>query len=214
MTRVVGVGAGGHAKVVVEIVRQLAGFEIVGLLDSRQELWGTKVLGVEVLGDDLKLPELIQRGVRHAFLGLGGTSDTAPRAALYVKVRGLGFELVRAIHPQTSISESAVVGDGPTIMAGAVINADARLGDNVIINSGAIVEHDCRVGDHVHIATGACLAGAVSVGQGTHIGLGARVRQALTIGEHSVVGAGAVVVSNVPNNVVVVGVPAKILEKR
>lgn len=214
MTQVVGVGAGGHAKVVVEILRKLASFEIVALLDRRQELWGTKVLGIEVLGDDRQLPEVIQLGVRHAFLGLGGTGDTAPRTALYEKVRGLGFQLVRAIHPQTSISQSAVIGDGPTIMAGAVINADARLGDNVIVNTGAIVEHDCNIGDHVHIATGACLSGAVSVGRGSHIGLGARVRQAISIGENSVVGAGAVVVSDVPDNVVVVGAPAKILEKR
>jgi sugar O-acyltransferase (sialic acid O-acetyltransferase NeuD family) len=214
MTQAVGVGAGGHAKVVIEILRKIGGFELIGLLDQRPELWGTKVLGVEVLGDDRQLPELIQRGVRHAFLGLGGSSDTAPRAALYERVRGLGFELVRAIHPHTSISESAVIGDGPTIMAGAIINADARLGDNVIVNTGAIVEHDCHIGDHVHIATGACLSGTVSVGCGTHIGLGARVRQTISIGQNSVVGAGAVVVSDVPDNVVVVGVPAKILENR
>ncbi|MBI4538157.1 MAG: acetyltransferase [Gemmatimonadetes bacterium] len=209
--RVIGIGAGGHAKVVMEILRLTGGHELVGLLDAKRELWGTAVMGVPVLGDDSLLCELHGQGLRHAFIGVGTTGDTKTRRRLYEEARRQGFEMVAAVHPRAVIASSARLGAGPTIMAGAVINADTWLGANVIVNTGAIVEHDCVVGDHVHIATGACLAGAVRVGTGAHVGLGASVRQGIRIGENAVVGAGAAVVDDVPDGVVVAGVPARVL---
>lgn len=213
MTQVVGLGAGGHAKVVIEVLRRMGRYEIVGLLDARRELWSTKISGVDVLGDDSMLPELKGRGISEAFIGVGTVGDAGPRRELYERVTRLGFQLVSAFDPAAVISASASIGAGPTVMAGAIINAHACLGDNVIVNTGAIVEHDCVVGDHAHIATGACLAGGVHVGRGAHIGLGAMIRQGIHIGEDAIVGAGAVVVRDVPNRIVVVGVPAKTLER-
>lgn len=213
MIRVVGLGAGGHAKVVIEILQLIGGYELVGLLDPKQGLWGADVLGVPVLADDNCLPELYDQGVRFAFIGLGTVGDTRPRRRLYEKARQHGFQIVQAIHPQAVVAPSVEIGHGPTIMACAVINADARLGDNVIINTGVIVEHDCVIGDHVHIATGARLASTVHVGEGTHIGLGASLRECVHIGRNAIVGAGAVVVDDVPDNVVVVGMPSRILKR-
>lgn len=211
MIRVVGFGAGGHAKVVIEILRSMHEYEIAGLLETRKELWGTSVLGVKVLGDDSMMADLKQSGIDHAFIGVGTVGDAEARRQLYEKVSGFGFQIVPAIHVAAIVSSSARIGDGPTIMAGAIVNADAMLGNNVIVNTGAIVEHDCVIGDHVHIATGARLAGGVHVGQGSHIGIGAVVRQEIRIGEGAIVGAGAVVVKDVPAFKTVVGVPARVL---
>ena len=213
MKRVVGIGAGGHAKVVIDTLRLLGCYELVGLLDSNRELWNTDVLGVPVLGDDDMLPQLWEQEVRHAFIGLGGAGDTEPRRRVYCMARECGMTIVKAIHPSAVVASSAEIGHGPTILANAVVNADARLGENITINTGAIVEHECVIGDHVHVATGARLGGGVIVGNGSHIGLGASVRQDITIGENAIVGAGAVVVKDVPDGVVVVGVPARILAK-
>ena len=210
MIPVVGFGAGGHAKVVIEILRSMQGHHIVGLLDSRQELWGKQVLGVEVLGDDSLMTELKERGTNNAFIGVGTVGDAQPRRQLYEKVLGFGFQIVPAIHAVAVVSPSATIGDGPTIMAGAIVNANAVIGNNVIVNTGAIVEHDCVIGDHTHIATGARLAGGVHVGAGSHIGIGAVVRQEIRIGEGAIVGAGAVVVRDVSPGTTVIGVPAKI----
>lgn len=211
--KVVGLGAGGHTKVVIEILRLVKVYEIVGLVDPKQELWNTEVLGVPVLGDDALLPQLYEQGVHYAFIGLGTVGDTRPRRRLYEKTRRQGFQIIESIHPQAIISPSAEFGEGVTIMAGAVINACARLGVDVIINTRAVVEHDCVIGDHVHIATGAQLASTVRVGNGVHIGAGATVRQCITIGEGAIVGAGAVVVRDVPLHTVVVGVPARPLRE-
>ncbi len=211
--RVVGLGAGGHAKVVVEMLKLMGAHELVGLLDSNSALWGTEVLGVPVLGDDGLLPGIYSQGASHAFIGVGGVGDTGPRKRLYEMANRTGFQMVDVIHPSAVVSASAAWGQGLTAMAGAVINAGAQLGDNVIVNTGAIVEHDCVIGDHVHVATGARLASTVQVGDWAHIGLGASVRQCVHIGRSSIVGAGAVVVEDVPDNVVVVGVPARILKR-
>ena len=209
MIPVVGFGAGGHAKVVIEILRSRREYEIVGLLDTRIER-GANVLGVDVLGDDSLMADLRQRGVEHAFIGVGSVGDSQPRRQLYDKVVSSGFQIVPAIHANAVVSVSAQIGVGPTIMAGAIVNANAVIGDNVIVNTGAIVEHDCVIGDHTHIATGARLAGGVQVGPGSHIGIGAVVRQEIKIGEGAIVGAGAVVVRDVPDFKTVIGVPAKI----
>jgi acetyltransferase-like isoleucine patch superfamily enzyme len=98
-------------------------------------------------------------------------------------------------------------------MGGAVVNSAARSGANVIVNSGAIVEHERVLEDHSHVAPGARLGSAVTVGEGAHVGIGTCVRQCIRIGRNSVVGAGAAVVSDVPDDTVAVGVPARLLRK-
>lgn len=207
--RVIGLGAGGHAKVVIEILQADSGVELCGLLDSNLDLTGKSILGVPVLGGDEMLSEIVTGGVTHFFVGVAGAGNTGPRRRLYELALERRLKPVNAVHKQAVISPSCVIGPGATIMAGAVVNACAVLGANVIINTGAIVEHDCVLQDHVHVATGARLAGAVRAESGAHIGAGATVRQAVTIGEGAVVGAGAVVVKNVLAHAVVAGVPAR-----
>src|SRR5262245_40831516 len=186
---VVGLGAGGHAKVGIETLRLMGRYALVGLLDPRPELWTTEVCGVPVLGDDCLLSELYKEGVRHAFIGVGTVGNTGHRRRLYEEVRSRGFEIIRTIHPQAILSPSVELGYGVTVMAAAVINAATTVGTNVVVNTGAIVEHDCVIGDHVHIASGARLASTVHIGEGTHIGLGACIRQCIRIGHQAIVGA-------------------------
>ena len=211
MRKVIGLGAGGHAKVIIEILRAIGGYLIVGLVDSNQKLWDTEVLGVPVLGDDTLLPKLRTQGIENAFIGLGTVGDIQPRKRLYEEALKQKFEIVQAIHPRATIAPSAEIGLGVTIMPGAMINSAARLGDNIIINTGAIVEHDCVIEDHVHISPGAQLASSVHVGEGSHIGIGSTIIQCINIGDSVVVGAGAVVIKDVPSNLTVVGSPAHVL---
>ena len=213
MTSIVGIGAGGHAKVMLEILRNEPGYRLVGLLDRNRELWGKEMAGVPVLGGDELLEKLFAEGIRHAFIGVGTTGNAVPRQKLYETATRIGFEFVSAVHPQAIVSPGAKIGKGVAIMAGAIINADAQLGQNVIVNTGSVIEHDCIIGDHVHIATGALLAGGVRIGNGSHVGVGASVRQCVKIGCNSIVGAGASVIRDVPDHVVVVGVPARILRE-
>lgn len=208
---VLGVGAGGHAKVVVEILAADPAYDVVGLLDADHARAGTSMHGVPVLGGDDLLDRQYHGGVSHAFIGLGGSADNGPRRRLYEKVSSVGFDVVTAIHPRAVVSPSASLGRGATIAANAVIGPDSSLGENVIVNTGAVVDHDCRVGNHVHVAIGARLASGVVLEDGVHVGAGATVLQGLHVGEDAVIGAGAVVVRDIEPGVVVVGVPATTL---
>lgn len=209
MTRVVGIGAGGHARVLIDALSLGGEVEIVGLTDVNSALWGSRVLGFPVIGDDQCLERIFAEGVRHAFIGVGGSGDNRPRRKAYERARQIGFEIIATMHPRAVVAAGVRMGLGPMLLANAVVNTQAVLGDNVIINTGAIVEHDCLIGDHAHVSPGAVLCGCVSVGAEAHIGAGATVRQGICIGARAVVGAGAVVVKDVSPGVTVVGVPGK-----
>jgi UDP-perosamine 4-acetyltransferase len=207
--RVVGLGAGGHAKVVVAILQAAGEHDVLGLLDPRPELHGTDVLGIRVLGGDELLAGLRTDGARGAFLGAGAVRDTALRRGLFSLMLEEGLQPISAVHPRAIVDRDARLGAGATVMAAAVVQPGANLGDAVIVNTGAIVEHDCALADHVHVATGATLAGGVEVGAGTVIGAGATVLPGVKLGAQATVGAGAVVTRDVADGATVVGVPAR-----
>ena len=209
MTNVIGLGAGGHSKVIIDILETSSSYTIYGLLDPDKNKHGTYICGIPVLGDDSLLDNLIDTGIEHAFIGIGSSGNPNIRISLYNLVLGKGYSIISAIHSTATISKFSEIGQGTSIMAAAIINPNSYIGENVIINTGAIIEHDCVIQSHTHIATGAKLAGNVRVGSGSHIGAGAVIRQNIRIGSNSIVGAGAVVINHVPDNTTVVGVPAK-----
>ena len=206
--RLVGLGAGGHAKSVLEAALSSGRFEAVALADDDPARVGGEVLGVPVVGAD-KLARLRAEGVEHAFLGIGAVGDNAPRRRAFDRLLDAGFELAAIVHAAAYVSSSARLGRGVVVLAGAVVNADASIDDNVIVNTGAIVEHDCRIGADAHIAPGVTVGGHTVVGDGAHVGIGATILQGLQVGKGALVAAGAVVVGDVPDGASVAGVPAR-----
>lgn len=209
MRRVIGIGAGGHAKVLVEALLLSGNYEVVGLLDNDSSRAGERILGVPVIGDDSLLPMLRTDGLVHAFIGVGTVGPTSERSRVSTKVLNAGFTLVCIVHPGALVSHSAQLQAGVAVLAGAIVGVEARVGKNAIVNTGAIIEHDCVIGEDSHVATGARLGGAVILEEGVHVGIGATVRQNIHVGARAVIGAGAVVVHNVPPGDTVVGVPAR-----
>jgi UDP-perosamine 4-acetyltransferase len=196
-------GAGGHAKAVIEVARA-SGNTIVGLVAEAPA--STHVLGVPVLGGDSDLPRLRAEGIEAIFIAIG---DNATRHHLSRHVRDLGFALPSLLHPSAIISPSSTIGDGVVAMPLAVVGAETLISDLVILNSAAIVEHDGRIASAAHLAPGAVLAGDVQVGERTLVGVGAVVRPGIRIGADAVIGAGAAVVADVRAGARVLGVPAR-----
>lgn len=208
LPRIIVVGGGGHAKVVIEVIRSMNLAQIVGVLDLSAET--TDVLGVPVLGGDEQLKPLYDDGVRLAAIALG---DNRLRERVGRKALQLGYELPTLIHASAVVSPSASLGAGAVVMARAVIGSASSIGELAIVNTGAVVDHDNSIGVGVHIAPGCALAGNVTVDQFAFIGIGTCARQWVTIGAGAVVGAGSVLVRDVGPGTTVVGAPAAVLKR-
>lgn len=203
-------GAGGHAKVVAEILR-LNGLEVVGFLDGvNAGRKGTEFYGASVLGGEEALDVLLASGVTHAVAGLGNNSK---RLELSAMLEGRGFRLISAVHPNAVCAADVSIGEGTVVCSGAVIGPSTVVGRNAVINTQASLDHDCLVQNGAHVGPGATVAGEVHVAECAWIGAGAVISNNRRIGAGAIVGAGAVVVKDVPEAVVVVGVPARILRK-
>lgn len=203
------IGAGGHAKVVIELARA-AGWTPVAAFDPAPP--ADMVLGVPVKGDDAAAEDWIRSGRLSRVIAAIG--QNALRRRLGMRLRAIGAQMPVLVHPSAVISPSATLGAGTVVMAGAVINASARIGCDVIINTLAAVEHDCVLGDGCHVAPRSALGGGCSIGASALLGLGACARPRSMIGDDAVVGVGAVVIGAVPNDAIATGVPAKIVPSR
>ncbi len=195
--KVVIIGAGGHGRVVADIVES-CGDSVLGFLDDNNT--NNKV---NVIGKSSDAPKYCD-GETELFVAVGNAKIREkimldlPNAKWYT-----------AIHPSAVISPSAVIGEGSCVMPNAVVNNSAVIGRGVIINTCASVDHDDVIGDFVHISCGTNLAGTVTVGKGTWVGIGSAVSNNLSICEDVMIGAGAVVVKDITEKGTYVGVPAK-----
>ena len=205
MTSIVVIGAGGHAKVVIEAIRAAGGFDIIGVVDPKPPK-ANELLGVPWLGDDGVLRAVRTEGTRHAFVALG---NNRLRQQMGDQLSTLAFELPPIVHPTAHVSPSARIGRGCVIMARACVGPATTIGDMSIINTGAIVEHDNVIGRAAHVAPGTALGGSVIIGDRSLVGIGAAIRPAIVLGDDVIVGAGSCVVDNFPSGVMIGGVPAR-----
>ena len=197
-------GGGGHAKMCIDILRQMGGYEIVGILDRLLPV-GSNVFGVPVVGTDSdeNLAAQFEAGVRHAVNAVGASLRHELRAKIHERLVGVGFALPNLIHPTAAVEPSVEMGDGNQIMANATIGSAVVLGDNCIVNSGSVVCHDSVLEDHVHIAPGSTLAGGVTVGENTLIGMGVTVFLGVTIGSEVRVTNGKHVFNDIADGTIV-----------
>jgi sugar O-acyltransferase (sialic acid O-acetyltransferase NeuD family) len=199
-------GAGSHGRVVIDAIRAEGKYAVVGALDDGVGRVGGEVSGIPVRG--AIDPDLVARfGIEWGVIAVGANNE---RAAVARRFGGLlGWASV--VHPRAHVAPAVPLGGGTVILAGAVVQPGARVGRHVIVNTAASVDHDNVIGDFAHVAPGARLGGAVEVGEGALVGIGATVVNGRSVGRWAVLGAGAVAVADVPDRVVAVGVPARVL---
>lgn len=209
--RVVIVGASGFGREALDVLEAMqragAALEIHGVVDDapaqiyleRLSARGVKYLGT--LDDWLGLSEDCK-----FVLAIGSPQV---RRMLVEKLESAGLRAFTAIHPSATIGSQPVMGEGGVICAQAAISTNVRLGRHVHVNPNATIGHDSELADFVSVNPGAVVSGEVRIAEGVLVGAGAIVLQQLTIGERAVIGAAALATKDVPNDVVVKGVPGR-----
>ncbi|MBE0509045.1 MAG: acetyltransferase [Marinospirillum sp.] len=198
MTRqVILLGAGGHAKVVLDVL-QLLNQTVVGVTDPQLHQQGiAEWRGLPVLGDDQAVtcyqPDQI-------FLanGLGSLPGQTLRQTIYKQFKNLGYSFITLVHPSALIGTGVTFAEGVQIMAGSILQPDTYIGENTLINTGAQLDHDCSIGKHCHLAPGVILCGNVTMEDTCHLGPASCVTQGCHLGQGSILGAGSTLLKNLP----------------
>ncbi|KEY18814.1 NeuD/PglB/VioB family sugar acetyltransferase [Kaistella antarctica] len=212
MKKVIIVGSGGHAKVVIDIIEQMilngSQLEIFGVTSNVLTKTDT-FLGYQVLGSDEIIKNYSHNNGFSAAMGLGGYKDNILRDKVFHYVKGFGINFINAIHPTAIISKNVRLGEGIVIFPGVVINTEAQIGDNSIIATSASIDHETIIESNVLVSAGVTIGAYSTIGSGSLLALGSKVISGLLIGKNVLIAAGAMVVSNIEDNKKVFGIPAK-----
>jgi UDP-perosamine 4-acetyltransferase len=195
------VGAGAQGRVVLENWRAQHPADEFLFVDDNPKVQGRAILGAKVAGTVADLQALggsvvLAMGNNAVRLRLGRTLKVAWGCV---------------VHPSAVVMPSATLGPGTVVFAGCVVNTQAAIGAHSILNTATIVEHDCIFGDGSSLSPGCTMGGRVSAGEGVFLGAGVTVVPRVAIGAWTMVGAGAVVSKDLPERILAVGVPARVV---
>lgn len=204
--KVVIIGSGGHAKVVIDIIELENKYEIYGLLTNDNL---NSFCGYPVLGNDEKLQEIKAMGINNVAIGIGGFRNNQLRKKIYTKISNLDFNIINAIHPSAIIAKTVVLGNGVVVFAGVIINTEAKIFNNCIIATGSTIDHETVIENHCLISAGVTIGANVLIKEGTLCALGSKVISQVQIEKNTLIGAGAVVCKNITESGTYLGVPAK-----
>lgn len=206
--KIVLVGSGQHARVVLYNMREQGRYEVACFLDSDASKIGQMYEGYEIAGTYDNLDVIREKyGTNKFFIAFGNMKY---RKLVFEYFVDAGWESVNIIHPNTVVSDDTKMGKGVLIEAGSLICPNPVIGDNVVVNLGSQLNHDNVVEDHAFIAGGVILSGGVTIGQNTLLDDGVIVSKGKIVGGNCIIGAGAVVTKDIPDNSVAYGCPAKV----
>lgn len=211
--KIVIIGAGQHARVVLYNIEEQNKYEVIGYLDSDDNRIGDIFEGKKILGNYQKenLKEFSKKiGTNKFFIGFGNMKY---RKKVFDYFINNGWEAVNIIHPNAVVSKNARLGKGILIECGCLITPNPVIGDNVVVNTGSQVNHDNIIEDNVYIASGVILSGGIKIGENTLLDDGVIVTLGCSVGKNSLIGAGAVVTKNIPDEVVAYGSPCKVIRE-
>lgn len=212
MNEIVIFGAGGHAREVAQIVRDInaqtpARWSLLGFIaDAIVPEVPSQALPLPLLGG---IEWLVLHPKVHVVIAIG---DPVARQAVAQRLvqQQAGLQFATLVHPNAWLADHVTLGKGSVVFARVGINVNASVGQHASINLGCTISHDCVLADFVSLGPGVHMAGGCTVGEGSDIGTAVSMRPRSRVGAHCFVGAGAAVVHNLPDGCKAVGVPARV----
>jgi acetyltransferase EpsM len=198
-TAIILYGGGGHGKSLIDLIRSLGTYHLVGIIDDGAPT-DKEIMGLPILGGAQVLNQLFLQGIRLAVNGVGGIGNVAARLKVFDTLSKAGFTYPALVHPSAVVEPSARLAPGVQVLAQAYVGSESQIGMGAIINYGAIISHDCILGECTNISPGAMLAGEVQIGDHSQIGMGATINLRLKIGRQVIVGNNATVKADVADN--------------
>lgn len=177
--KIVLIGGGGHCHSVIDVIEQENKYEIIGIVDTKENI-GKKVLDYKIIACDDDLKTIFQ-SCKNALITVGQIESNKVRVKIYNKLKEIGFNLPVIISPLAYVSNHSSIEEGTIIMHHALVNANTKIGKNCIINTKALIEHDCVIGDNCHISTASVLNGGVRVKENSFFGSNATSKQSIEI---------------------------------
>lgn len=213
MKQVVIIGAGNHAREVLDVIiaqnQREQQFDVLGyIVDPQFGAPGTIVNDKPILGGF----DWLERNVKEVYV-ICGVGPSHYRFQLIKRADKIGCRYFSVVHPSVILTNRVVIGDGVVIMAGCILTNQIDIGNHVHVNLDCTISHDALIKDFVTLSPGVHLAGNVDIGTGCYVGIGANVINKVEVGKWSIIGAGSTVIEDVPNNTTVVGVPGKEIKK-
>tara|TARA_Y100000741_G_C18219669_1_gene545288 strand:+ start:473 stop:1102 length:630 start_codon:yes stop_codon:yes gene_type:complete len=202
MEKIVVIGGGGHAKVIVSVLKNTKKYEIVGFTDKSPK---QEILSIPYLGTDDILKDLFNSGVNNACIGIGQLKSSKIRKNIYHDLKNIGYNLPNIVSDYALVSEKVSLGEGIVIMNGVILESGCKIGNGSIVNTNSSLNHDSEIGSFTHIAPGVTICGNVDIGDEVLIGSGAVIIQGLKIVSKVIVSAG----SNVTKSLIEPGLYGK-----
>lgn len=199
------IGAGGHAKVIADIIEK-SGDNLIGFLDDNKDIQN------KVIYKDKKVIGTIKDTEKYKnlcfIIGIGNNKIRKQIAEKY------NLNWYTAIHPNSTIGNCVTIDEGSVIMAGVIINPYTTIGKHCIINTKSSIDHDNKIEAYIHISPGSTLCGTVTIKELTWICTGSTIINNITIEKNNIIGAGSIVIKDIKEtNKTYIGVPARQLIK-
>jgi sugar O-acyltransferase (sialic acid O-acetyltransferase NeuD family) len=212
MTPLILFGAGGHAREIAQVVRDINAaqpgtWQLLGFMaDPHATTVQPRSLPAPFLGSSEQA--LSVHPEAHCLIAVGD-SQARRRIAAQLRQQYASLRFATLVHPMAWLASGVELGFGSVVFAGVHINVDASIGPHASINLACTISHDCVLGAYVSLSPGVHLPGGVRLGDAVDVGTGTCFRPRISVGDDAIIGAGSSVVRDLPAGCTAVGVPAR-----
>jgi sugar O-acyltransferase (sialic acid O-acetyltransferase NeuD family) len=207
-------GAGRNCLDILDIIDDINDsghkpfYKCIGLLDDNPVTWGQTIYGVRVVGP-------LESAIKYKdcfFVSCIGSPENFYKKHEILSKIGIPLERFEVIiHPSATVSRKSRIGHGTVIFQNVTITSNVSIGNHILVLPNSVISHDDVINDYTCLAGGVCISGGVNIGKSCYLGTNCSVIGSVTIGNYCLVGMGSVVLSDVPENTVIAGNPARVL---